>query len=132
MTTPRVAVGLFVYTGEGHLAATINSLLSQTMGDFVLDISDNASTDLTEERCRSYAATEHAEMKLEPLQAVRSALGEGAGRNRLAQSRVLITGASGFLGRALTGALGPMEVVGPTRRDVDLLEGAMTVLTGPR
>jgi UDP-glucuronate decarboxylase len=74
-----------------------------------------------------YAATEHAEMKLEPLQAVRGALGEGAGRNRLARSRVLITGASGLLGRALTGALGPMEVIGPPRPDVDLLEGAMTL-----
>jgi glycosyltransferase involved in cell wall biosynthesis len=58
MTPPRVAIGLVVYNGQRHLAAAIESLLSQTMNDFVLDISDNASTDQTEEICRSYAATD--------------------------------------------------------------------------
>jgi glycosyltransferase involved in cell wall biosynthesis len=58
MTAPRVAVGLFVYNGERHIRAAIDSLLGQTMGDFVLDISDNASTDLTEEICRSYMAAD--------------------------------------------------------------------------
>jgi glycosyltransferase involved in cell wall biosynthesis len=56
VTDPRVALGLFVYNGERHIAAALDSLLDQTMGDFVLDISDNASTDGTEEICRSYAA----------------------------------------------------------------------------
>jgi glycosyltransferase involved in cell wall biosynthesis len=54
----RVGIGLFVYNGADHLAAAVESLLSQTMGDFVLDISDNASTDATEEICRSYAAAD--------------------------------------------------------------------------
>jgi glycosyltransferase involved in cell wall biosynthesis len=58
MTTPRLAIGLLVYNGQAHLAPAIESLLSQTMDDFVLDISDNASTDLTEEICRSYAAAD--------------------------------------------------------------------------
>ena len=58
MTPPRVAIGLVVYNGQRHLAAAIDSLLSQTMEDFVLDISDNASTDQTEEICRSYAAAD--------------------------------------------------------------------------
>ena len=58
MTAPRVAVGLFVYNGERHIRAAIDSLLGQTMEDFVLDISDNASTDLTEEICRSYMAAD--------------------------------------------------------------------------
>jgi Glycosyl transferase family 2 len=56
MTSPRVGLGLFVYNGERHLVEAMDSLLSQTMGDFVLDVSDNGSTDLTEEICRSYAA----------------------------------------------------------------------------
>ena len=51
-------MGLYVYNGELHLPATIDSLLSQTMGDFVLNISDNASTDGTEEICRSYEAAD--------------------------------------------------------------------------
>ena len=58
MNTPRLAIGLYVYNGERHIVAAIDSLLSQTMGDFVLDISDNASTDLTEKICRSYAAAD--------------------------------------------------------------------------
>jgi GT2 family glycosyltransferase len=56
LAVPRVALGLFVYNGERHLAAAIDSLLAQSMGDFVLDISDNASTDATEEICRSYGS----------------------------------------------------------------------------
>jgi glycosyltransferase involved in cell wall biosynthesis len=54
--TQKVAIGLFVYNGELHLPATIDSLLSQTMGDFVVNISDNASTDATQEICRAYEA----------------------------------------------------------------------------
>ena len=56
MAHQRVALGLFVFNGERHIAAAIDSLLAQTMEDFVLDISDNASTDGTEEICRSYTA----------------------------------------------------------------------------
>lgn len=53
---PRVSVGLPVYNGERYLALALDSLLGQTFEDFELIISDNASTDATEEICRSYAA----------------------------------------------------------------------------
>jgi glycosyltransferase involved in cell wall biosynthesis len=51
---PRVSVGLPVYNGAEFLAASIDSLLGQTFDDFELIISDNASTDRTEDICRWY------------------------------------------------------------------------------
>lgn len=51
----RVSIGLPVYNGERYLAATLDSLLTQTYSDLELVISDNASTDATEEICRAYA-----------------------------------------------------------------------------
>ena len=54
--SPRVSIGLPVYNGERYLGQTIDSLLSQTYGDFDLLVSDNASNDGTEDICRSYAA----------------------------------------------------------------------------
>ena len=53
---PRVSVGLPVYNGERYLRLAIDSILAQTFEDFELIISDNASTDHTEEICREYAA----------------------------------------------------------------------------
>ena len=53
---PRVSVGLPVYNGENFLREAIDSVLEQTFEDLELIISDNASTDLTEEICRGYAA----------------------------------------------------------------------------
>jgi glycosyltransferase involved in cell wall biosynthesis len=53
---PRVSVGLPVHNGEDYLEQTLDSLLGQTFGDFELIISDNASTDRTEQICRKYAA----------------------------------------------------------------------------
>jgi glycosyltransferase involved in cell wall biosynthesis len=44
-----------VYNGEAHIAETLDSLLAQTFGDFELIISDNASSDATEQICRGYA-----------------------------------------------------------------------------
>lgn len=52
---PRVRVGLPVYNGENFLAEAIESILAQTFEDFELIITDNASTDRTEEICRRYA-----------------------------------------------------------------------------
>lgn len=52
--TPYVSIGVPVYNGEQYLAATLESLLAQTYGDFELIISDNASTDHTEDICRYY------------------------------------------------------------------------------
>jgi glycosyltransferase involved in cell wall biosynthesis len=48
----RLFVGLPVYNGESHIEATITSLLEQTYEDFLLTVSDNCSTDATEEICR--------------------------------------------------------------------------------
>jgi glycosyltransferase involved in cell wall biosynthesis len=53
---PRITVGLPVYNGQDYLKTAIESVLAQTYGDFILLISDNASTDDTEQICRSYVA----------------------------------------------------------------------------
>lgn len=53
---PRVSIGLPVYNGENYLREAIESVLAQTFKDFELIISDNASTDRTENICREYAA----------------------------------------------------------------------------
>ncbi len=50
----RVSIGLPVYNGERFVAEAIESLLSQTFGDFELIISDNASDDHTGDICRQY------------------------------------------------------------------------------
>jgi len=55
---PRVSVGLAVFNGEDYIDEAIASLLAQTFEDFELIISDNASTDRTEEICRKYAAVD--------------------------------------------------------------------------
>ncbi len=51
----RVTVGLPVYNGSNYLGTAIESILGQTFSDFDLIISDNASTDATEQICREYA-----------------------------------------------------------------------------
>ncbi len=53
---PRVSIGLPVYNGENFLKEALDSILSQTFEDFELIISDNASTDRTEEICKDYEA----------------------------------------------------------------------------
>ena len=52
---PLVSIGMPVYNGERFLENALNSILAQTFKDFELIISDNGSTDLTEEICRIYA-----------------------------------------------------------------------------
>lgn len=54
--TPLVTIGLPVYNGDNYLADALDSILAQTFRDFELIISDNASTDRTEEICRRYAS----------------------------------------------------------------------------
>ena len=53
---PRVSIGIPVYNGEKYLAETLDSLQAQTLEDFEIVISDNASTDRTAEICRAYKA----------------------------------------------------------------------------
>lgn len=52
---PRVSLGMPVYNGESYLAEALDSVLSQSFGDFELFISDNASTDGTEQLAHKYA-----------------------------------------------------------------------------
>jgi len=54
-TRPRVSIGIPVYNGERYLAEALESLLAQTFVDFEIIISDNCSTDQTEEICQQYA-----------------------------------------------------------------------------
>ena len=49
-----LGIGLPVYNGERFITQTIESILNQTMTNFILVISDNASTDRTEEICKAY------------------------------------------------------------------------------
>jgi glycosyltransferase involved in cell wall biosynthesis len=72
---PRVSVGLPVYNGARYLAQTVESILAQTFGDFELLISDNASTDGTEEICRRHAARDPR------IRYLRNAANLGAARN---------------------------------------------------
>ncbi|MFZ4150416.1 glycosyltransferase family 2 protein [Streptomyces pseudogriseolus] len=51
---PRLSIGLPVYNGEEYLAESLEALLGQTYEDFELVITDNASTDGTQDICRRY------------------------------------------------------------------------------
>lgn len=53
---PRVSIGLPVYNGEDFLETALLSILAQTYEDFELIVSDNGSTDRTEQICRQYAS----------------------------------------------------------------------------
>jgi len=50
-----LTIGLAVYNGEKKIQSALDSLINQTYKNFILIISDNASTDKTEEICRAYA-----------------------------------------------------------------------------
>jgi glycosyltransferase involved in cell wall biosynthesis len=52
---PRLTIGLPVYNGGRYLREALESLLAQTFRNFVLVISDNASTDDTQAICEEYA-----------------------------------------------------------------------------
>ena len=52
---PAVSIGLPVYNGSATIGRAIIALLAQTFADFELIISDNGSTDATEDICRDYA-----------------------------------------------------------------------------
>ncbi len=53
---PRVSIGMPVYNRDKYVAASIEAHLNQTYSDFELVITDNASTDRSDEICRAYAA----------------------------------------------------------------------------
>jgi len=54
-SAPIVSVGIPVLNGGKTLRHTLNSLLAQSLADFEVVISDNASTDDTREICQEYA-----------------------------------------------------------------------------
>jgi len=72
---PLVSIGLPVYNGERFLVEAIDSTLAQTFADFELIISDNASTDTTEEICRDRARLDAR------IQYRRNPSNQGAARN---------------------------------------------------
>ena len=53
-SSTTVILGLPVYNGAHFLAATLDSILAETHEKFELTVSDNGSTDETEEICREY------------------------------------------------------------------------------
>lgn len=67
-------------------------------------------------------ATGETQIKLEPLNAVREALGLRSGRKQDVKHRsVLLTGGGGFLGQALRASLGnEFRIVAPTREQLDI------------
>lgn len=56
---PRVSIGLPVYNGERLIKNSLDSILSQSYQDFELIITDNCSTDGTQEICLQYAAQDN-------------------------------------------------------------------------
>lgn len=56
---PLVSIGMPVYNGAKYIREGLDLLLVQNYENFELTISDNASTDHTEEICRSYLAKDH-------------------------------------------------------------------------
>jgi glycosyltransferase involved in cell wall biosynthesis len=73
--TPRVSLSLPVRNGEEYLSQAIQSILDQTYADFELIITDNASTDATEDICREYASRDPR------IRYVRSPRDQGAAAN---------------------------------------------------
>jgi glycosyltransferase involved in cell wall biosynthesis len=70
-----LSIGLPVYNSERYLRASLDSLRAQRFSDFELIVSDNASTDGTEQICREYE-------RLDPrLRYYRSPVNVGAPQN---------------------------------------------------
>lgn len=53
---PYISVGMPVYNGDRFLTEALDSILAQTFSDFELIVSDNGSTDKTQEICQEYMA----------------------------------------------------------------------------
>ena len=110
-TKPRLRIGLPVYNGERFLAQAIESLLGQTFSDFHLVIADNASTDRTEEICRSYVQRDRR------ISYQRSAVNRGAAWNFNCVAR--LADAEYFKWAAYDDLCAPDMV----RRCIDVLDG---------
>jgi len=73
--TPRVSIGLPVHNGENFVSDALDSLIAQTFTDLEIIITDNASTDGTEEICRDHVARDPR------ISYFRSDKNQGAARN---------------------------------------------------
>ncbi|WP_372657339.1 glycosyltransferase family 2 protein [Hydrogenophaga sp.] len=74
-TAPRVSIGMPIYNGEETIAASIESLLAQSLGDFELIVSDNASTD------QSVAIVQRYQQQDSRIRLIRQAHNVGANGN---------------------------------------------------
>lgn len=72
---PRISIGMPVFNGEKYIEAALDSILSQTYQDFELIISDNASTDRTQQICLEYKS------KDDRIRYYRNEMNLGAPRN---------------------------------------------------
>ena len=59
MNSSKISIGLPVYNGEKFIHKSIESILSQTLHNFELIISDNASTDKTSLICKEFASKDN-------------------------------------------------------------------------
>lgn len=74
---------------------------------------------------RVLEATGEKEIKVEPLQSVRRALGQDKTNTRHDKCHLLVTGAAGFLGKAISLALAEnFSVFTPNRKELDLQQGS--------
>ncbi|MGW5363358.1 glycosyltransferase family 2 protein [Actinopolymorpha pittospori] len=119
---PRVSIGVPVYNGERYLAETLRSLTALSGPAIEIVISDNGSTDTTEEICRSAAAVD------ERIQYHRSAVNRGAAWN---YNRVLALARAPLFKWAAADDLCETDFVA---RCVDVLDagGPATVLAYPQ
>lgn len=74
-SAPLVTLGVPVYNGGKYLAECLQSILGQTFERFEVVISDNASTDDTEEICEEFARRDPR------IRYTRQAYNQGAARN---------------------------------------------------
>lgn len=71
-------------------------------------------------------STGEKEIKLGPLMAVRAALGDTKGKEAGGLKKIVVTGGSGFIGRAVVPILkSGFEVITPSREQLDLEQGSM-------
>lgn len=74
---------------------------------------------------RVLEATGEKEIKVEPLQAVRRALGQDKTNTRHDKRHLLVTGAAGFLGKAISLPLAEnFSVFSPNRKELDIQQGS--------
>ncbi len=72
---PPLCIGVPVYNGDAFLPQALESLLTQSFGDFEVILSDNCSTDATAEICQRFARLDRR------VRYVRNSVNIGAGPN---------------------------------------------------